>query len=74
MAPDAMGASPEAGSASAWTHTMPLTLHTCTQPSWSEEATTACATVGANAPSTMASMASQAVKRRWARANGIGAV
>lgn len=46
---------------SALTQSMPLALQTSTHPARSDEATTACATVGASAPSTMTSMASQAV-------------
>jgi len=64
---------PAAGSPrpSDFTHTMPLALHTCTQPSPPFDATTACATAGASAPSNMASIASQVAKRRVKREIGM---
>ena len=43
---------------------MPLTLHTCTQPLRSMDATVACASVGESTDKAMASMASQVVNRR----------
>lgn len=56
---------------SAWIQTMPLALQICIQSLRSDPATAACARVGRSAANTRASMASQAVKRRWTRVNGM---
>lgn len=62
--PSEAGEGPSSPTLSAWIQNMPLALHTCTQPPRSDEATTACANVGASVAKAMASMASQVVNRR----------
>lgn len=70
----AVGRSDDVASAPTCTQTIPETPHTSTQSERSDEATAACTSVGASAPSTKANRVNQVVNRRWARESDMPSV